>query len=270
MGVHQSGQYAVFASSTHLIVKVPLTDAVPSAMVILAGTWGQIGLRNGVGSEARFNVPSGIAFLPGGAGMLVCDSQNHALRHVTEDGVVTTMAGAGIPVRRDGRGPLSGLDGPIGVAVAGPSGAAFAVVTEYGSNSVRYFDVATGTLTTIAGGSGGSGAQDGVGSNALFNGPTGIALRASTAEGGFHYALVSDSGNGFVRMIKIVPGGGAGTVMTLGLDDRQAYPAGPRGIAFTSPLSLVFADSRGNRVRQGTLACAPGTWQYGARPPGSW
>ena len=272
IGVHPSGDYAVFSTSGNLIVKLPLAPQSPENVTVIAGTGGQ-GLRDGSTNESQFNVPSGVAFVPGADAVLVCDAQNHAIRLVTVQGQVTTVAGAGLPSLHDGVGPLAGLNMPSMLAVSswpsrsGGKATPFAVFTEVGSNSVRYLDLNTQTVTTLAGGTG-SGARDGFGTSALFRSPTGIALTESTAGGasgeGVFYAIVADTGNGYVRMVTVqYPGGTASKVMTLGLNDRQSYPEGPRGVALQPPDALVFSDTRGNRIRHGTVSCADGSYRYG-------
>ena len=59
----------------------------------IAGLPGQRGTADGVGSSARFNLPSALAV--DGAGVLyVADSGNSLIRRIAPDGAVTTLAGA--------------------------------------------------------------------------------------------------------------------------------------------------------------------------------
>ena len=66
----------------------------------------------------RFSTPSGLA-LDATGNLYVADTGNHAIRKVTPDGVVTTLAGTGAPGFRDGPGAQAQFDGPMGVAVDG-------------------------------------------------------------------------------------------------------------------------------------------------------
>ena len=61
---------------------------------------------------------------------------------------------------------------PCGVAVALNGNV---VVADTSNNRIRYI-TPTGTVTTIAGRNTGGGYADGVGTNAVFNGPYGIAF----------------------------------------------------------------------------------------------
>jgi hypothetical protein len=68
----------------------------------IAGTPGLAGSADGTGSAALFNTPRGIVAAADGT-MYVTDSDNHTVRKITADGVVTTVAGRpGIPGSDDG------------------------------------------------------------------------------------------------------------------------------------------------------------------------
>jgi hypothetical protein len=59
----------------------------------LAGTAGQRGNADGIGAEARFGYPEGIAADNIGH-LYVADTSNHTIRTITPAGVVGTLAGA--------------------------------------------------------------------------------------------------------------------------------------------------------------------------------
>jgi DNA-binding beta-propeller fold protein YncE len=71
----------------------------------MAGT-GEKGHRDGEGSIAQFNSPSGVA-VDGDGNIIVADTNNHLIRLVTSQGRVTTLAGTNAP-----RGDLRYKDGP--------------------------------------------------------------------------------------------------------------------------------------------------------------
>ena len=67
------------------------------------------GSADGVGTAARFNSPTDIAVDVAG-NLYVADTGNHAIRKVTPEGVVTTLAGTGKPGWRDGPGAQAQFD----------------------------------------------------------------------------------------------------------------------------------------------------------------
>ncbi len=74
------------------------------------------GYRDGPGSEALFNWPTGIAVDPQG-NLYVCDSGNNKIRRITPTGTVSTVAGSLTPGSADGHGLRSGFNFPTGIAV---------------------------------------------------------------------------------------------------------------------------------------------------------
>src|SRR5439155_27061180 len=70
---------------------VAQSSDTPYTFTTLAGNAGY-GFVDGTGSDARFNTPSGVAMDSAG-NVYVADTYNHAIRKVTQPGVVTTLAG---------------------------------------------------------------------------------------------------------------------------------------------------------------------------------
>jgi sugar lactone lactonase YvrE len=88
VAVDAAGRRFVADSRNHTIRRLE-TDG---ALVTLAGLPGVAGAADGMGHQARFNVPLGLA-ADGAGGVFVADSLNHAIRHVDASGVTTTVAG---------------------------------------------------------------------------------------------------------------------------------------------------------------------------------
>jgi len=153
---------------------------------------------------------------------------------------VTTIAGDGSPVLRDGKQP--GFSDPFGVAVAKDGTIYVADAGE--SNRIRKISP-DGSVTTLAGGS--EGYADGVGSSASFNTPSALAL------GPRGDLFVADTGNNRIR--KITPDGHVSTVAgdgTAGYVDgpvAQAQFNGPIGLAVSEGGDIYVADTYNDVIR---------------------
>jgi len=144
-------------------------DVSTSALVQLAGKTGEPGFSDGVGEEARFDRPYGSVRLPSGE-VVVADQNNHAIRVVSMDGVVTTMAG----------GKLGMVDGPLDQARfnmpqdLAVDAAGNIYVSDIGNHRIRRIGT-DGVVRTVAG-DGTLGFLDGSGGEARFFGQEGIEM----------------------------------------------------------------------------------------------
>ena len=176
------------------LVAMFFTVVLQAAEIRVVAGNGEEGFVDGT-TAARFNKP--IRLAPYGPGrILVADINNHAIRSVTLDGEVVTLAGG--PDKQghhDGPAAEAGFDSPHGVAVSTDGQI---VVADAASHTVRLFIGADDDLqvTTIAGVPGQSGFQDGPATEALFNSPHGVVWDAG---GG---VLVVDIGNAAIRLVK--------------------------------------------------------------------
>ncbi len=139
----------------------------------LAGSPGNSGDTDGVGTNALFNGLFGVA-VDGANNLMVTDSGNNKVRKVTSAGVVRTIAGytAVSSGSVDNVGNDARFNSPAGVAVdiAGNT-----YVADQGNSTIRMVTPA-GIVSTLAGSVLSTGTNDGVGSNARFNYPEGIAV----------------------------------------------------------------------------------------------
>jgi sugar lactone lactonase YvrE len=194
--------------------------AISSSGVVFTVAGGEQGFADGPPATARFNTPSGLAIDSTGT-IFVADTGNNAIRRITPDGHVTTLAGDGVAGYRDGPGREARFNGPIGVAV---DRTGRLIVADTYNDRIRAIAV-DGTVTTLGSGSGES-----------FNTPCGVAVDDA---GNVH---VADTGNNQIRIID--PGGGVTTKLSL-------LPEGfvrPIGIA-VGPSGETFAtDDRGRIV----------------------
>jgi len=220
-----------------------LTPPGPSSSTVttLAGSAGNPGLVDGVGSAARFRNLAGIAAGPNNI-VYVADAGNHSIRQVSSSGEVTTVAGIGYPDFFDDQGTAAGFNNPQGVAV---DGAGNVYVADTGNHAVRRIDAA-GNVTTVAG-DGTAGFVNGAGVNARFNSPRGVAVDAVGR------IYVADTGNHAVRRIDA-----AGNVATVAGDGAAGSTNSPNarfnglaGIAADgNQIYIYVADANNHSIRR--------------------
>jgi len=206
-------------------IRVLRTDGT---VATLAG--GVEGLRDGQGAAARFDTPSGLA-LDATGNLYVADTGNHAIRKVTPDGVVTTLAGNGHPGWRDGPGAQAQFDGPMGVAIDTQGRV---IVADAYNDRIRAI-APDGTVTTLAGGAA-PGDVDGPGAQARFDTPCAVFVDARGR------IVVADTLNDALRAVDA-----AGNVTTI----ARAAPEAPARWLLHRPASL--AQARDGTLFVGTL-----------------
>ena len=203
-----TGTLLVADAMNHTIRKVTAAGAVTT----FAGSAGQSGTIDGIGTAARFNLPSGITIDAAG-NSYVADTTNNTIRKITAAGVVSTFAGlAGVSGSTNGTGAAALFNRPTGLAI--DSGANL-YVADTGNSTIRKISPA-GAVTTLAGLAGIAGLKDGSGSDVFFNQPEALVLDTS----GNIY--VADTGNATIRKITQ-----AGAVNTLPLTAVPAPPPPP-------------------------------------------
>jgi sugar lactone lactonase YvrE/predicted small secreted protein len=220
-------------------------DSGESAKTVKVSTiaGGESGFADGVGSDARFLVPSGIAIDAAG-NLYVADSENNRIRKITPAGEVSTLAGGGRGFA-DGVGSDAKFRGPFGITI---DAAGNLYVADSGNDRIRKITPA-GEVSTLAGGGGGF--ADGVGSDAKFHYPVGIAIDAAGK------LYVADDWNNRIR--KITPTGDVSTLTVCeegfadGIGDDAEFNR-PVSIASDAAGNLYVADALNHRIRKITLA----------------
>lgn len=181
----RAGDVYVADTGTSRIRKVTPTGVVTA----LAG-YAQ-GNRDGIGTEAWFNFPRGVAVDATGDNIYVADTGNHTIRKVTAAGEVTTLAGSGTAGDQNGTGTSASFNMPRSVTVDS-SGNVY--VADFLNHRIRKV-TAAGVVSILAGST--LGYQDGA--NASFNFPMGVALD------GWGNLYVADSSNNRIRKIATLP-----------------------------------------------------------------
>ena len=262
--------------------------------------YGYSGASNGSGNNALFNTPNSVAADPSN-NLYVADTGNNLIRKITAAGVVSTFAGSsgefdtpeGVAVDKSGNvyvadtnndiiwkitpgGAETVIGGQLGVA--GFADGAATTVAEFNSTSGVAVDasgnvyvadtgnsavrkIAGGKVTTIAGQGGEAGYLDGLGPNALFNAPLGVAIDGA---GGLYIAdsLVpsigsSAAGNDVLRELSStgVVSTVAGKVGTAGTDNGAGSAAefySLQAVGVSNSGVVYLADTYNQTIRKAT------------------
>jgi sugar lactone lactonase YvrE len=193
------------------------------------------GYADGLGPQAAFKTPSGLAIDPKG-NLFVADTSNNRMRKITPEGLVSTVAGDGTAGYVDGPAAQARFDGPIGIAVDA-SGSIY--VADTYNDRIRKV-APDGNVSTVAGG--GLGYADGPATSALFDTPCGIVVAADGT------LVVADTGNHRLRKIA----NGQVTTLPYVFPD-EANPADlrkPVGLALTHDGFLYVTELDRARVVQ--------------------
>jgi DNA-binding beta-propeller fold protein YncE len=134
---------------------------------------GPTGLASGPVGSARFTSAAGVAVSADGATVYLTDQGNHRIVSIVS-GVVTTVAGssAGVQGFQDGAASSALFTQPGGIVVDAAGGI---IVSEMSPN-FRVRRIFGGVVSTLAGNGDTLAYQDGVGTNAYFRQPYGLAV----------------------------------------------------------------------------------------------
>ncbi|USG63286.1 copper amine oxidase [Brevibacillus ruminantium] len=252
------GNLYVADSGNHAIRKITTTG-----VETIAGT-GVPRHRDGSGSDAQFYAPSALAIAKDGT-IYVTDTLNHAIRKIAPNGKVSTLNKLSDRKAvltegytefagdfRDGKLSEAKFNEPSGIAIDA-KGNLF--VSDTGNQRIRYINLATETVSTVAGSPALSyqpnslyadgGYKDGAASIAQFHFPKGIAV---TEDGGL---VIADSMN---HVIRYLHGDSVSTIA--GTSDRHeaSHLRLPVDVAVDASGTVWIVDSFANQIRQFTVA----------------
>jgi hypothetical protein len=180
-----------------------------------------------------------------GTGFLYVTDTGGILKVDAATGETTLLAGRGSVGVADGTGAAAMFNNPWGEVT---DGAGNLYVTDVWNHNVRKVVIATGEVTTLAGGANERGNVDGTGSMARFYGPGGIAID------GDGNLFVADQGNDSIRKI-VIATGEVSTIATL--DERgiiYSEYSTPLGLAADQAGNLYVADAPSFCIRKVVIA----------------
>jgi RHS repeat-associated protein len=205
----------------------------------------------GLATQAKLSALVGVALGPDGS-LYIAGNDDHRVRRVGPDGIITTVAGNGSGGFSGDGGPATQaqLAQPLGVAV-GPDGSLY--ISDHLSHRIRRVGP-DGIITTVAGNSPapnifGYSGDGGPATEALLNFPQGVAVGPDNS------LYIADFGNGVVRrvgpdgIITTVAGNGFRSDSGDGGLATQAAVARPFGVAVGADSSL-YITTEFHRVRR--------------------
>jgi len=255
---------AVAPRATNPVPEVVQPPAKPRwAVTVFAGQAGTSGSQDGAGAAARLQAPGGLAVDSAG-NVFVADTGNNTIRKISPGGAVTTLAGfPGSHGSLDSQGSAARFWAPFGIAVDS-LGNVF--VAEVANGTIRKISPA-GQAGTLAGLAGHPGSSDGVGDNAQFRNPWGVAVDRNGT------VYVADTSSCTIR--KITPVGAVSTFAGLagspGSSDgmgSQARFCNPHGVTVDGAGNIYVADTGNNTIRRITAAGMVSTVAGRAGSPG--
>lgn len=210
----------------------------PQGVVSTFAGSGEEKSNDGIGLLASFHRPAGLDTDAQG-NVYVADSKNNKIRKIDANGNVTTVAGSGIVGLKNGEASSAKFDNPLDVALD-KDGNIF--VTDHNNHVIR--KISEGSVSTLAGSTAGD--QDSIGTNARFNGPTGIAIDSKSN------IYVSDFYNHKIKLIALnksvttIAGNIAGDDVGEGQNALFFFPTG----LTTANNELLIVDKNNHKIKK--------------------
>ena len=214
----------------------------------------------GAATNASLSYPSGVAVDASG-NLFIADRDNHCIRQVDTNGLITTVAGIGAQgYSGDGAAATNAsLSYPSAVAVDASGNL---LIADTGNQRIRQVDT-NGLITTVAGnGTQGYSGDGGAATNASLNQPNSVLGDA------FGNRFIADAANGRIRAVNA-----AGFITTVAGNGTSGYSGDggaatnaslyyPTDVAADASGNLFIADLENYRIRRVALTTDPAITIY--------
>jgi len=236
LAADDSGNLFLAEGENMTIRKIVLATA---EVTTLAGASLMRGSQDGIGAQARFSYPMGIA-ADGVGNLFVSDARNHHIRKIViATAQVTTFAGdvMGFSGNVDSVGGAARFTIPSQLAA---DGAGHLYVADAGNNAIRHIDLVTAQVTTIAATNVGSGGAGGAGAVVPFSGPQGVNLDGNGR------LFIADTRNEMVRTLNTATGQISNVAGASNVPDYRDYRDGVGTAARFDTPTHIFRDAPGH------------------------
>jgi len=250
LAIDNDGNIYFSQISSSVIRKIDVNGTITTVAGI-SGNYGETG-DNGSATAAELDFPQGLA-IDNNGNLYIADRENHKIRKVDTNGIITTFAGNGTEGYSGdgGQATLASLNNPQYVAVDNNGNV---YISDWLNNRIRKVDV-TGIITTYVGtGTSGFSGDGGLAVDAEISSSSGMAVDSS---GNLYF---SDRGNDRIRKIDtngiITTIAGSGGFNAFSGDGGLAVDAelyDPNGIALDAEGNLYIADRSNQRIRKVTM-----------------
>jgi len=160
----------------------------------------EIGSIDGAGTGLKLSSPASMCLSPDDVTLYVAEKGAHKIRAInTTSRTSETICGSpgALAGSQDGVGSSARLESPHGIALSADGSTL--IIAEAGGHRIRSLDIASRTLTTLAGSStSAAGLADGDGEAARFSTPSGVAISPDGK-----VILVADHNNDRVRRLTL-------------------------------------------------------------------
>ncbi len=248
MAMDTAGNFYIADQYNNRIRKISTTGLITT--IAGNGAFGASG-DGGMATAARVFAPNGLIYTPAGE-LIICDRFNNKIRKISTSGIITTIAGNGLP----------GFSGDGGAATAAKINNPSAIcmdragniyISDFVNNRIRKIKP-SGLIETVCGtSSSGFSGDGGAATAATLNQPCGIACDTS----GNLY--IADMLNNRIRKIdnttgniSTVAGSSSSGFSGDGSASVLAALMNPTGVAFDSRNNMYIADRDNNRIRKVT------------------